>query len=898
MNVVRATLLSSLVLMSFTACQSTAHHPKVQADSAATMAAQNLEVRFLTQEEAQARAKRLSQIHYQLNVDLTGDKKNFKGDMLITFELSDISSDLKLDSTDSEITKIRINGQDVTKWIQAKRSILLPQSLLKQGYNEVAIQYVEVYSHSGEGLHRFEDPEDKKEYLYTQFEDFDANRFMPCFDQPDLKAKLQLTVLAPAKWQVITANYESSKHKISKQIQKWIFPDTPLISTYLYSLHAGDFKVWKSNFGKIPLRLFVRQSLAKYVTAEDWFKITREGLGFYQDYFAIDYPFFKYDQLVLPEFNAGAMENVAAVTFSERMIFRGKQTRDERSNTAETILHEMAHMWFGDLVTMKWWNDLWLNESFADFMENLATQGATEFKDADLDAFFGEKQWAYQEDQLITTHPIEASVKNTDEAFLNFDGITYGKGSAVFKQLKYKIGADTFREGVRQYFKKYSYKNTDLADFMAELSAASRQDLGQWSKGWLQDSGVDTLKFQIKCEAQKVKSLDLEILNPDTAKQNRVHAFEIAFLTEQGSRMKVSQNFRVVMNQKKMSVADAIGQECPKMVYPNYHDNDYIKFQLDGVTIANLRISFSKVEDPFLRLMFSTTLWQMVRDRQFKIGDYSEIALKATTTETDSKVLKQLVFSISGGKHYDDSCVYFFMPNDTPDERLARQKFVALVENTYYENFKKSKLGSDEQMTWFESLTHATETPTGLNRLAQSLDSKSVSGPKVDQDRRWLIVQQLCKFKDPRAPDILASEEKLDTSNRAKDSYLACMASLPNLENKKFWYEKVKAEKSDYSLEQIGQIARNLFPYQQRDLKQTFADDYFNFISNSFNRDQEYLSAIAKELAPAMCNEKSASRIKAFVAVSPQMPAVLVKQLKVLAQEDGRCAKVQAYNRL
>ena len=546
---------------------------------------------------------------------------------------------------------------------------------------------------------------------------------------------------------------------------------------------------------------------------------------------------------------------------------------------------------------MRWWTDLWLNESFADFMENRATTGATEYKDAGMDVFAGEKQWAYHDDQLITTHPIEASVKNTDESFTNFDGITYGKGAATFKQLSYLMGADVFRTGVQNYFKKYAYQNTQLADFVGQLGEASHQDLTSWSEAWLRDAGLDTLKMQIKCDAQKISDLKLEIENSEFSKKSRTHAFEIAFLTEQSSQVKVTKSLRVLMTQKRMEVKDALGLDCPLLIYPNYHDNDYMKFQLDRTTLANLKTSFSKIEDPFMRLMFASSFWQMVRDQKVKLNDYTEVAMSAIPTETNLKVLRQLIGTISGGRHFDDDSIYFFMPNETEAQRIARTKFVSQVEDAYTSAMKAAPAGSDLQNTWFDALIHASETSNGLAQLERIFASKEkIIGLDVNQDRRWAMLQQMCRFNFPDVNLLVSTEEQHDVSSRAKESSLACIASIPSLENKKTWYAQVKSEKTNYSLGQIGQIARSIFPYQQRDLHKAFADDYFDFIASSFGRDQEYLSTVSRELVPTMCDEKSAGRIRQFALSNAKMPAVLVKTLKIAGEEDERCAKVHAFN--
>ncbi len=288
----------------------------------------------------------------------------------------------------------------------------------------------------------------------------------PCFDQPDLKAVYSLKADAPADWRVISTAGEE-KTEVSGARKTWTFAKTQKLSTYVFSVHAGPYHVWTSSAGAIPLRLFARESLAKYVPAGEWLELTRQGLDFYGAYFDLPYPFKKYDQILVPDFNEGAMENVGAVTFGERYVSRSTQTLEEREETADTILHEMAHMWFGDLVTMKWWNGLWLNESFATYMSALAQSRATRYTRSWQSFFAAEKQWAYETDQRATTHPIEGDVADTGHAFADFDGITYGKGASVLKQLAYLLGEEKFRDGVRLYLKEHAYGNAEEKDFSA-----------------------------------------------------------------------------------------------------------------------------------------------------------------------------------------------------------------------------------------------------------------------------------------------------------------------------------------------------------------------------------------------------------------------------------------------
>jgi aminopeptidase N len=294
-------------------------------------------------------------------------------------------------------------------------------------------------------------------------------------------------------WQVVTNTLSKDTNHVDGR-KSWQFPPSPVFSTYVFALHAGPYAFWKANANGIPIRLFARKSLAKYVDHQEWLKITQQGLMFYGTQFGYPYPFAKYDQIIVPDFNEGAMENVGAVTFSERYIFRTKVTQDKHMRRADTILHEMAHMWFGDLVTMRWWNGLWLNESFATFMSSWAIDQATQFTGIWQTFFTDIKTWAYREDQLVTTHPIELPVPDTDHAEANFDGITYGKGASTLKQLSFYLSEDDFREGLQRYFQKYAFKNTTLTDFIQMLSEASSQDLSKWQHSWLQTTGVNTIQ--------------------------------------------------------------------------------------------------------------------------------------------------------------------------------------------------------------------------------------------------------------------------------------------------------------------------------------------------------------------------------------------------------------------
>ncbi|MFQ5381701.1 MAG: M1 family aminopeptidase, partial [Dehalococcoidia bacterium] len=425
----------------------------------------------LTRDEAEARAARVSNCSYEIDLDLTEGASSYRGDVTVAFDFTG-TGDIFLDFRGRSIDLLEVNGTKVRPDWDGVR-LQLPASTLSS-HNSVHVRYENDYDHQGDGFHQFRDPEDGAEYLYTNFEPYHSHRLFPQFDQPDIKARYSLTVTAPGGWEVV-ANAPSETVRDEPDGRRChVFARTEAFSTYLFAIVAGPYHVFRNQAGEIPLGLFCRKSLVPYFDHEEIFMVTKQGLAFFAEFFGQPYPFGKYDQCFVPEFNAGAMENVGCVTFNEMMVHREPPTENQRRRRAEVILHEMAHMWFGDLVTMRWWNDLWLNESFATYMAYLSMDRATRFDTGWLDFNASEKAWGYRQDELVTTHPIAGEVADTDQTFLNFDGITYAKGASVIKQLVASIGIDGFREGMRHYFREHAWSNTTLRQFLAALKLGTR----------------------------------------------------------------------------------------------------------------------------------------------------------------------------------------------------------------------------------------------------------------------------------------------------------------------------------------------------------------------------------------------------------------------------------------
>ena len=399
---------------------------------------------------------------------------------------------------------------------------------------------------TGEGLHRFVDPVDNEVYLYTQFEVPDSRRMFAVFEQPDLKASFTFTVTAPSHWDVVSnsptpAPVETTPGEDGGARSVWKFAPTPRLSSYVTALIAGPYQSVRSEVtsaeGRVtPLGVFARKSLMQYLDADNIFELTRQGFEFFEAQFGCPYPFEKYDQLFVPEFNAGAMENAGAVTILEGYVFRSKVTDAQVERRAITVLHELAHMWFGDLVTMRWWNDLWLNESFAEYMSHLAAVENTKFDHAWTTFASVEKSWAYRQDQLPTTHPIFAEINDLQDVEVNFDGITYAKGASVLRQLVAWVGPEEFMAGVREYFAKHAWQNTELSDLMAELEKASGRDLDQWGRLWLETAGVNTLTPELAVDEDGAIT-SFAILQSATADQPtlRPHRLAVGFYNLNGA---------------------------------------------------------------------------------------------------------------------------------------------------------------------------------------------------------------------------------------------------------------------------------------------------------------------------------------------------------------------------
>ena len=842
---------------------------------------------YLTQAEAAARSARVANVDYVLDFALTG-KETFSGTSTISFDLADAATPLTVDLDKASISALVLNGKPVAPCYNGFFITLAPEHLLK-GRNTVAVSYQRAHSTNGEGLHRMVDPVDGKVYTYSHFEPAAAHQMFALFDQPDLKATYQVNVSAPADWVVVSTRRETAvvADPADPAGKRWTFPATKKLSPYNFSLHAGPYKIWEDNSGAYPMRLFARQSVAAQVSSADWFKYTKAGLAFFDNYFGVPYPFEKYDQLLVPDFLYGAMENAGAITFAERsFLHKAEMTAAQRQSLASVIMHEMAHQWFGDLVTMKWWNGLWLNESFASFMGTLATAESTEFKNAWQEFYSSGKQAAYTADQSLATHPIEVPVPSTANAFDNIDAITYSKGASVLMQLRHLLGEDVFRKGVHNYLVKFAYKNATLDDFIGSLGEAAGRDLGPWTRQWLYKAGVNTIAASYRCTDGKIDSFSVHQSAPNAAlpilREQRV---QVATFRLDGAALVLDKNVAVTYAGAATKVPAMLGSACPDLVYPNYQDWGFAKVRLDKRSFATARASLSKVGDPLLRSMLWVSLWDCVRDGELPLNDFIDTALANAGVEKDYTLLGKVLAMLAQSKSYLDA-----MHGNAAYARAATQA----IEEQAWAGAQANKNDSNFLRRWFGHYLGSASSFGALGRLAAILDGKLVvENLDVSQDVRWSIINRLNRFAYPGSFELIGAELARDKSDSGQSAALAATVIRPDPAIKAEWLSKVENLKTTLPFSKVRVAMGSLYPVEQAALSETSAAERLAKLpAIDKAAGPVYMRSFTGTL-PMNCTPASVKRLETAAARYQDLSAGTRRALLGMHQEDQRCLTIR-----
>jgi aminopeptidase N len=676
-----------------------------------------------------------------------------------------------------------------------------------QEQNVLEVSAVAKYMHDSTGLHRFVDPVDGRIYMHTSFESNDAHRVFACFDQPDIKGTFTMEVKAPADWTVVSNTPGANDRGV------WRFPTTKVISTYLAALVAGHYHSVHLQHRDVALGLYCRQSLAPYLDPDEISEITGAGLDYFASRYGIPYMFGKYDQLFVPEFSAGAMENPGCVTFNERYVFRSRVTQAMRQKRAETILHEMAHMWFGDLVTMRWFDDLWLNESFATYMGSLASAEATRFKNAWTWFAAEVKVTARIHDEMPTTHPIVADIPDVESVHLNFDPITYNKGGAVLKQLAAFLGDEIFFKGVHAYLERHSYANATLGDFLAAQEEVSGRDLKEWARVWLEEAGLNTLAAELEVQDGRIASAAIVQTAPDDHPVLRPHRMRVGLFNLDGNGLERRAAEEIDVDGVRTPLPQLVGRPAPDLVLVNDGDLAYAKVRLDPVSLAALDKSRLALDDGLARALLWGDLWDMVRNAELSAGDYVEKSLRWLDVEADPAVVTSLINrAFAAFEKFADP-----LRRGALRESLARGAF---------DRLQRNPPGSDLQLLWTNAFIDAARQPADVAWVAGLLDgATTLDGLTVDFAVRWSAVTALATV-GAAGPEVVSDELERDPTDIGRREAAAANASRPVKEAKAQAWEAITLDEH-LSLATKKAIAIGFHRPDQEWLLEAYVQPYF-----------------------------------------------------------------------
>ncbi|WP_329465146.1 aminopeptidase N [Streptomyces sp. NBC_01431] len=803
----------------------------------------------LTREEAQRRAALLTVDSYAIELDLSGAQEGgtFRSVTTVRFDSAEAGAETFIDLVAPTVHEVVLNGTALdAAAVFADSRIALTG--LEAGPNELTVIADCAYTNTGEGLHRFVDPVDQQAYLYTQFEVPDARRVFASFEQPDLKAAFQFTVKAPTGWSVI-----SNSPTPEPKDDLWVFEPTPRISSYITALIVGPYHSVHSSYEKdgqsVPLGIYCRPSLAEFLDSDAIFDVTRQGFDWFQEKFDYAYPFAKYDQLFVPEFNAGAMENAGAVTIRDQYVFRSKVTDAAYEVRAETILHELAHMWFGDLVTMEWWNDLWLNESFATYTSIACQAYAEGSKWPHSWTTFANsmKTWAYRQDQLPSTHPIMADIRDLDDVLVNFDGITYAKGASVLKQLVAYVGMDAFFQGVQAYFKAHAFGNTRLSDLLGALEKTSGRDLRTWSTAWLETAGINILRPELSVdEAGTITSftvLQEAPALPTGAKGEptlRPHRIAIGFydLDEAGKLVRTNR-IELDVDGARTEVPLPEGTRRPAVVLLNDDDLSYAKVRLDEESLRVVTEHLGDFTESLPRALCWASAWDMTRDGELATRDYLALVLSGIAKESDIGVVQSLHRQVK-------LAIDLYAAPEWRDAGLTQWTEATLA------HLRTSEPGSDHQLAWARAFAATARTPQQLDLLQGLLTgSEVIEGLAVDTELRWTFVERLAATGELDEAEIAAELERDRTAAGERHAATA-RAARPTPEAKaEAWASVVEADTLPNAVQEA--VIGGFVQPDQRELLAPYTEKFFAAVKGVWDsRSHEIAQQIAVGLYPAL----------------------------------------------
>ncbi len=733
-------------------------------------------VRNLTQVEAAERSRLIDVTGYDITLDVTNGaggpgERTFRSVTEVRFHCTEPGAQTFIEVAATGIRSATLNGApvDTAGW-SAERGLTLTGLAAD---NTLVVDADFAYSASGQGLHRSVDPVDGEVYLYSQFETADAQRTFACFDQPDLKSVYTWHATVPGHWKVVSNMPASGEEPAGDGAKTVHFARSERMSTYVTALCAGPYHEVRDSHDGIGLGVFCRASMARHLDADDILLVTKQGFDFFHEQFGVRYPLPKYDQLWVPDFNAGAMENFGCVTHAEaHYLFRSQVTDYEYEQRANTILHELAHMWFGDLVTMRWWNDLWLNESFAEWASHWCNTHATRFSDAWTTFLSVRKNWGYRQDQLSSTHPVYTEMPDLEAVEVNFDGITYAKGASVIKQLVAYVGLDPFVAGLRAYFAKHAFANATFDDLLTELEGASGRELRKFAAQWLETAQVNTLRPVVAIGADGAyESVVVHQEAPADYPTLRTHRIGVGLYDLDGDRLVRRERLEIDVTGERTEIPQLAGVRAPDVLLLNDDDLTYAKLRLDERSMATVVQHLSRFESSLPRALCWAAAWDMTRDAELAARDYVALVLAGLPAERDINLVTQTLRQAAA------TLTSYADPAWAPTgwSELARTARTALL---------AAEPGSGFQLAWARAFASAARGDEHLAELRGWLAGTGVpAGLTIDTEFRWGLLQSLAA-KGAAGPAEIDTELAGDRTASGEREAALAKALIPTAENK------------------------------------------------------------------------------------------------------------------
>lgn len=800
-------------------------------------------------EYATYRSAHIKNVSYNIRIHLAEHPDYFRGTNTITFELSSLPSRGLSIETKNSIDTFLCN-ESPRALNQQDDYFSIPAECLKQGKNTLSFTYKGTYASSSQGLVKHIQADTGNTYIYSDFTPNHASSLTPLFDQPDLKAKFTLSVIAPQEWTVISAMPGTSRLS-DDQNKLWEFDTTPPIPSYAFSLTAGVFEIIEDTSYRFPLRILARPEVVQQLRSDMIFTMTRQSFDFYEDFFQSPYPFPKYDQLLITQYPHAAMESVGATALTETMVLRAPQFHLGTINLNDVISHEIAHMWLGNLVTLQWWDDLWLNEGLAEYMSLVQRAHHSNFEEASWEVFYDNRiQWALGKDHSERSHPIKMRIDDINEINNKFDGIAYAKSAALLRQLAFSIGEDILKDGIRHFIHRHGWANATASDFIEALEKSYRKDLSSWFNDWYGTPGLNSVEVSFTCD----KKSPLSHLTQITATQQnlglsrtlRKHSLHLELYGMDKGELKLQSIQKFTLDGKSKTQAITSDIPCPDFIYANHNDTAYIKLTFNSTDLDFIARHIGQFDYP-LRDRLWSSLWEHTEGGSLSLSGYLDALSHNLEQERESPRKHALISTLNNAHRY-----LSLMPAN---------KETHLLKTEIYQLIKQLYLSAQDprlQSIVFRSYLGVSEEEEDLRTLKQMLLSNQLpQGQRLDQPTRWLILRQLAQSGKMDISELLHDEIKMDSSPLGRQFAVSVEAALNGLQNKKNWLHIAAAENSDYSLDDLKMLPKSLFPSSQLDTYKEIQGELSQHIQQTakHNTSPDRLALLAQLVMPVCTKE-------------------------------------------